>query len=160
MYTNTSRGQFRLQQLVHAAEIPHDFGGMGPPTVESEGPDREAMQIVHVSKKGRAQQEVPCLAEVAKDEKITALRVFSRSATGVLIDFGKDGTPVRGCSVDPPKTPVSGTSLDPYVVDIIKKPIMGPCSISMRAQAQPDEKKPPSKVSFGYFVVVAFITKK
>ena len=161
VYTNTSRGQFRLQQLIHATEIPHDFGGMGPPTGSSEGPDRQALQILHVSKKHRAIQEVPCLADVGEDEKITSLKVFSRSATGIIADFAKDGDSIASdFSINPPKAPASGTSLDPYVFDIIKEPIDGPCQISLTARALPDEKKPPNKSSFGYFVVVAFITLK
>lgn len=161
VYSSTSRGQFRLQQLVHAAEVPHDFGGMGPPTGETDSPHREALQILHVSKKHRGKQQVPSLAEVGSDEKITALRIFSRSATGLLVDFDQNGASlVKELSIDPPKTPVAGTSLDPYVVDVTKEPIMGPCNISLLARAQANEKKPPSKVSFGYFVVVAFITKK
>eukprot|EP00977_Amphora_coffeiformis_P017611 scaffold5828_cov168-Amphora_coffeaeformis.AAC.14 len=161
VYTSTARGQHRLQQLIKLTEIPHDFGGVGPPTDATDGPNREALQVLHVSKKSRTQQDVPCLADVARDETITALRIYSRSATGVLLDVNKDDQPVvKSLSIDPPKKPPSGTSLNPYFRNLINGPIVGPCRISLRARAQPNEKKPTSKSSHGYFVVVAFITKK
>lgn len=161
VYTSASRGSFRLQQLIDAAEIPHDFGGFGPSTSTPTGANRESLQVLHVSKKYRSTQDVPCLAEVAKGEKITSIEVYSRSATGVLIDFEKDGTPLQtDFPVNPPKMPASGTSLDPYVFKVVKKPIEGPCTISLKARALPDEKRAPSKASFGYFVVVVFITKE
>lgn len=161
VYTSTSRGQHRLQQLIKRTEIPHDFGGVGPPTGVFEGAEREALQVLHVSKRQRTQQDVPCLADVTKDEKITALRVYSRSVTGLLLDVRKDGHPMgKTVTISAPKTPAAGSSLDPYVNNLIKEPVMGPCKISLTARAQPDEKKPPNKASHGYFVVVAFITKK
>lgn len=160
MYSNTSRGHFRLQQLVHATEIPLDFGGMGPPTDQSKSTNRESVQLIHVSKRERQTQEVPCLAEVAKNEKITALRIYSRSSTGLLVDFAKDGMPFKSnYKVKPPTMPAAGTSVSPYVYSVIQEPIQGPCKISMTARADPDEKKPPSKSSFGYFVAVAFISQ-
>ena len=161
VYTSAARGQHRLQQLIKPTEIPHDFGGVGPPTGTTDGPNREALQVLHVSKKQRNQQDVPCLAEVTKDETITALRIYSRSATGLLLDVNNDDQPmIKNLSIDPPKTPPSGASLSPYVKNLISGPIIGPCRISLTARAQPNEKKPPNKSSHGYFVVVAFITKK
>jgi hypothetical protein len=178
VYTNRSKGQIRLQQLVSRSEIPFDFGGIAPPTGSigdyddedaSRSPKtREALHILHVSKKGRVLQEVPSLADINVNETMTALRIFSRSTTGVLIDVYQDDKPlVQKFAVVPKATSSSSTtstgkSLDPYVWDILPpgKCIKGPCRISLTAHADPKEKKPPSKSSYGYFVAVAFLASQ
>jgi hypothetical protein len=157
VYTNPSRGTFRLQQLVEVSQIPSDFGGFGPPTISLDEGRREALQVLHVNKRGRTTQEVPNLAEVAAHEQIESIRVYSRSATGVQLALQKDGKPlVPQFVIDAPKNNTSGT---PYQHDLWSKgTITGPCTISLTAQALPNEKIPPKKVSYGYFVVAVFIS--
>jgi hypothetical protein len=157
VYTNSSRGTFRLQQLVEVSQIPSDFGGFGPPTMSLDEGRREALQVLHVNKRGRTVQEVPHLAKVATHEKVESIRVYSRSATGVQLAVQKDGKPlVSKFVIEAPKNSSSGA---PYQQDLWSKgTITGPCTISLTAEALQNEKSPPKKVSHGYFVVVVYIS--